>query len=148
MGGWDGEKIVLRLTPSIVFPKGFPPSLPGGGGLHPETEPLCGGCAISQFCKAAQQLSRPWCRLKTHASDQGLGRAWGVAMFSGLWHSKIGDIVSTKIRTQAESSGRVPFWQRLGSPGAEGQTQGHTSIFGQWTPFSSATKNPDHPFWA
>lgn len=47
----------------------------------------------------------------------------------------MGDILSAKIRNQAKNRGvgcsPHPFQPRVGSPVAEGLTQGHTSILSQ-----------------
>lgn len=109
-GGVGREKLLLRFLLLVLD------SL--WGKPYPDPEPLWGwGWAVTQLCRAAQQLSRPWCWLKTHTYAQGLGGAWGGAMFPGLWHLTVGDIFPAKIRNQVS---HPPFQQRVDSPVAEG----------------------------
>ena len=144
VGGWGREKkTVFKIIPPVVFLKGLLTSLLGDP--HPDSEPLCGGWAVSQH------LSRPWCWSEKRPCDQERSGAWGRGCGPKVWHPRKGDISSAKIRNQTKSRGgcsHSPYQPRGASPVVERWTQGHTSSFGQWTQFSPVSENPDHSFWA
>lgn len=102
MWGWGREKkIAFMITPSVVFLKGYLASLRGEP--HPDSETLCGWWAVTQLFEAAQWLSRPWCQ----SEEIKLGGAWGRRHVPQVWHPKMGDIFSAKIRNQTKSWGRM-----------------------------------------
>lgn len=98
VGGWGrAKKTVFKIIPSVVFLKGLLASLLGEP--HPDSEPLCGGWAVSQH------LSRPWCWSETQPCDQERSGAWGRGRGPNVWHPRKSDISSAKIRNQTKSPG-------------------------------------------